>query len=103
MKSGLAAQLHAFLALVADGALRGRVSMVVVSDEMSFSPHGAPFVLDRHPELVGDAAIGAEPTSPDFVLFGEKGMTWIELRTTGEGGAAAFALAGAARSSRRPR
>jgi succinyl-diaminopimelate desuccinylase len=91
MKSGLAALLHAFLALVADRPFRGRLSIAVVSDEMSFSPHGAPLVLERHPELVGDAAIGAEPTSPDFVLFGEKGMVWIELRTTGEGGAAAFA------------
>ena len=91
MKSGLSAILHAFLALAAEGDFRGRVSIAVVSDEMSFSPHGAPLVLERLPELRGDAAIGAEPTSPDFVLFGEKGMTWVELRMTGEGGAAAFA------------
>ncbi len=91
MKSGLTTILYAFLALADRGGLRGRVSLCAVSDEMSFSPHGAPLVLAERPDLVGDASIGAEPTSPDFVLCGEKGMLWLEIRTTGDGGAAAFA------------
>jgi succinyl-diaminopimelate desuccinylase len=91
MKSGLTTLLYAFLALHEVGGFRGRVSLCAVSDEMSFSPHGAPHVLQERPDLVGDAAIGAEPTSPDFVLCGEKGMLWAELRTTGDGGAAAYA------------
>jgi succinyl-diaminopimelate desuccinylase len=91
MKSGLTTILYAFLALADRGDLPGRVSICAVSDEMSFSPHGAPLVLAERPDLAGDASLGAEPTSPDFVLCGEKGMLWLELRTTGDGGAAAFA------------
>ena len=91
MKSGLTTLLYAFLALHDRGGFRGRLSLCAVSDEMSFSPHGAPLVLAQRPELAGDASIGAEPTSPDFVLCGEKGMLWAEVRTTGDGGAAAFA------------
>jgi succinyl-diaminopimelate desuccinylase len=91
MKSGLTTILYAFLALAERGDLRGRLSVCAVSDEMSFSPHGAPLVLAERPDLVGDASIGAEPTSPDFVLCGEKGMVWLEVRTAGDGGAAAFA------------
>ena len=91
MKSGLTTILYAFLALADRGDLPGRLSLCAVSDEMSFSPHGAPLVLRERPDLAGDASIGAEPTSPDFVLCGEKGMLWLEVRTTGDGGAAAFA------------
>ncbi len=91
MKSGLTTILYAFLALAERGDLHGRLSLCAVSDEMSFSPHGAPLVLAQRPELAGDASIGAEPTSPDFVLCGEKGMLWLEVRTAGDGGAAAFA------------
>lgn len=92
MKSGLATLVFAFLALAADRTWPGRVSLLAVSDEMSFSPHGAPLVLERRPDLVGDAAIGAEPTSPDFVLLGEKGMLWVELETRGDSGAGAYAV-----------
>ena len=60
---------------------------------MSFSPDGAPHLLTERPDLAGDASIGAEPSSPDFVLCGEKGMLWAEVRTTGDGGAAAYAPA----------
>ena len=91
MKSGLTTLLYAFLALADRGGLPGRLSLCAVSDEMSFSPHGAPLVLVERPDLTGDASIGAEPTSPDFVLCGEKGMLWLEVRTVGDGGSAAFA------------
>jgi succinyl-diaminopimelate desuccinylase len=93
MKSGLASLVWAFLALANDPArLAGRLTLLAVSDEMSFSPHGAPLVLERRPELAGDAMIGAEPTSPDFVLFGEKGMAWVELTAHGSSAASAFAV-----------
>src|SRR4051794_34501207 len=91
MKSGLTTLLYAFLALHDQGGFRGRVSLCAVSDEMSFSPDGAPHLLAERPDLAGDASIGAEPTSPDFILCGEKGMLWAEVRTAGDGGAAAFA------------
>ena len=91
MKSGLTALIEAFCALAAAPDLAGTVSLLAVSDEMSFSPHGAPLVLERRPELAADGAIGTEPTSPDFVLIGEKGMLWLEVACSGDGGAGAFA------------
>jgi succinyl-diaminopimelate desuccinylase len=91
MKSGLATLVYAMIAHAEAGDVTGRLSLLAVSDEMSFSPHGAPLVLERRPDLTGDAVIGAEPTSPDFVLFGEKGMAWIELRAEGGTGAGAYA------------
>jgi succinyl-diaminopimelate desuccinylase len=91
MKSGLTALTYAYLALAALGSFRGRLMLLAVSDEMNFSPHGARLLEATRPELMGDAALDAEPTSPDFVLFGEKGMLWIEVRYQGESGAGAFA------------
>ncbi len=92
MKSGLATLVATLLAHAETRTFGGRLTLLAVSDEMSFSPHGAPLVLERRPDLVGDAVIGAEPTSPDFVLFGEKGMAWIELEAEGGSGAGAYAV-----------
>jgi succinyl-diaminopimelate desuccinylase len=91
MKSGLATLVYTLIAHAEQPDFAGRLTLLAVSDEMSFSPHGAPLVLERRPDLLGDAVIGAEPTSPDFVLFGEKGMAWIELTAEGGTGAAAYA------------
>jgi succinyl-diaminopimelate desuccinylase len=91
MKSGLSALLFAYLALAHTRAFSGRVTFMAVSDEMNFSPHGARWVLGQRPDLLGDAALDAEPTSPDFVLFGEKGMVWVEVICSGVSGAGAFA------------
>jgi succinyl-diaminopimelate desuccinylase len=91
MKSGMAALTYAYLALAQSRQFAGRVSLLAVSDEMSFSPHSARHVFATRPDLIGNAAIGAEPTSPDFVLFGEKGMLWIELTCTGDSASSAFA------------
>jgi succinyl-diaminopimelate desuccinylase len=92
MKSGLVTLLAATLALHRARGFAGRLTLLAVSDEMSFSPHGAPLVLERRPDLAGDACIGAEPTSPDVVLIGEKGMLWLEVETTGTAAAGAFAV-----------
>jgi succinyl-diaminopimelate desuccinylase len=91
MKSGLTALTYAYLALAELRQLKGRLTLLAVSDEMNFSPHGARLIAQARPELLGDAALDAEPTSPDFVLFGEKGMLWIEVTSRGESGAGAFA------------
>jgi succinyl-diaminopimelate desuccinylase len=91
MKSGMAALTYAFLALAQARDFAGRVSLMAVSDEMSFSAHSARHIFATRPDLIGDAAIDAEPTSPDFVLFGEKGMLWLELLTSGDSASSAFA------------
>jgi succinyl-diaminopimelate desuccinylase len=91
MKSGLTALLFAYLSLASQRQFNGRLTLLAVSDEMNFSPHGARLLVARRPDLLGDAVVDAEPTSPDFVLFGEKGMLWIEVTCKGASGAAADA------------
>lgn len=91
MKSGLTALLFAYIALATKRGFNGRLTLLAVSDEMNFSPHGARLLVARRPDLLGDVVVDAEPTSPDFVLFGEKGMVWIEIVCRGASGAAAFA------------
>lgn len=94
MKSGLTALLFAYLTLARTRDFTGRLTFLAVSDEMNFSPHGARLLADQRPDLFTDprhtAVIDAEPTSPDFVLFGEKGMLWIEVTCIGPGGSSAF-------------
>jgi len=91
MKSGLTALIFAYLTLATQRLFNGRLTLLAVSDEMNFSPHGARLLVAQRPDLLGDAVVDAEPTSPDFVLFGEKGMLWIEVTCKGASGAGAFA------------
>lgn len=79
MKGGLTALTYAYLTLAKLGGFKGRVSFLSVSEEMNFSPHGARMLVESRPDILGDAVLDSEPTSPDFILFGEKGMVWIEL------------------------
>lgn len=91
MKGGLTALIFAYLTMAKLGGFKGRLTLLAVSDEMNFSPHGARMLLDRRPDLLGDAVLGAEPTSPDFILFGEKGMVWIEIVCQGQSAHGSYA------------
>jgi succinyl-diaminopimelate desuccinylase len=90
MKAGLAASLFAFIYLHRlRGSLPGRVTLTAVSDEERFGPNGARFLLDRHPEVLGDVLLNAEPTGLGNMRFGEKAPLWITFtcRTPGAHGA----------------
>jgi succinyl-diaminopimelate desuccinylase len=94
MKGGLTALTYAYLTLAKRGEFNGRLTLLAVSDEMSFGPHGARLLVERRPDLLGDAVLDGEPTSPDFVLFGEKGMVWIEIVCRGQSGHGSYAARG---------
>ncbi len=68
----------------------GEIVATFVSDEETFGPYGARYLLDHCPEVMGDAVLSAECSGGDTVLFGEKGLIWLELEVTGPGGHAAY-------------
>lgn len=84
MKGGVAALLVAASRLHEDpNALSGALSLVLVCDEETFGPYGALGLLDRRPDLFGDALVSTEPSSLALLRVAERGLVW--LRVTFEG------------------
>jgi acetylornithine deacetylase/succinyl-diaminopimelate desuccinylase-like protein len=84
MKGGIAAMLSAFRALaVARDLWRGRVVLALGSDEESMGVRGTQHLLTTIPECRADACLIADAGSPRIARFGEKGMLWLKLSTTG--------------------
>ena len=67
-------------------AWRGEIVATFVSDEETFGPYGCRYLMDNNPEVIGDAVLSAECSGGDAVLFGEKGLIWLELDVEGPGG-----------------
>src|SRR5579872_6493919 len=69
--------------------LKGRLTLTCVSDEETFGPWGARYLMEHHPEVHGDCLLNGEPGSPYTIRFGEKGPLWLEftVRTKGAHGA----------------
>ena len=69
--------------------LKGRLTLTAVSDEETFGPWGARYLMEHHPEVHGDCLLNGEPGSPYSIRFGEKGPLWLEftVRTPGAHGA----------------
>jgi succinyl-diaminopimelate desuccinylase len=91
MKCGTTASIftYALLHRFRD-ALRGRLTLTVVSDEETGGRWGTGYLLDHHADAVmGDCVLNGEPSSPYTVRFGEKSMLWIifKVRTPGAHGA----------------
>ena len=63
--------------------------MTAVSDEETFGPWGARYLMQHHPEVHGDCCLNGEPSSPLSIRFGEKGPLWLKftVRTAGAHGA----------------
>lgn len=104
MKNGTAALLFAYgwLARLAD-RLPGRVSLTAVSDEETGGTWGAQYLVDKHPEVLGDCLLNAEPGAPTTIRFGEKGLFRIAItvRTPGCHGAYAHKSPSATRIAAR--
>lgn len=92
MKAGLTALLTSYLILAKTNLFNGRLTLLAVSDEENFSPHGARYVMRQCPELLPNAVLCGEPTGMDRVAFGEKGMVWIESFCHESSGHGALAL-----------
>ena len=89
MKCGTTASIFAYLYLHRlRERLRGKLTLTVVSDEETFGPWGARYLIEHHPEIHGDCCLSGEPSDPRTVRFGEKGPLWLKftIRTPGAHG-----------------
>jgi succinyl-diaminopimelate desuccinylase len=90
MKTGTTASIMTYRLLhrIKD-RLKSRLTLTAVSDEETFGPWGARYLMEHRPEVHGDCVLNGEPGSPYSVRFGEKGSLWLEftVRTPGAHGA----------------
>ena len=83
MKGALAALTFAFAWLGRHrSTLPGRVTYTAVADETVFGPDGAGFLLERRPDLRGDALICGEGPGDMTLGVAEKGVLWIAFEAT---------------------
>ena len=89
MKAGTSASIftYCYLHRVREH-LKGRLTLTAVSDEETFGPWGARYLMD-HADVHGDCLLNGEPSSPLTIRFGEKGPLWLKftVRTRGAHGA----------------
>lgn len=69
--------------------LRGRLTLTCVSDEETFGPWGAQYLMQHHPEILGDTLLNGEPCAHQ-IRFGEKGILWLEFRISTPGAHGAY-------------
>jgi succinyl-diaminopimelate desuccinylase len=91
MKCGTTASIAAYTYLhrLRD-RLSGTLTLTAVSDEETFGPWGARYLMEHHaPEVLGDCCLNGEPSGPITIRFGEKGLLWLRIavRTRGAHGA----------------
>jgi len=91
MKCGTTASLFTFyyLSRIHD-QLKGRLTLTVVSDEETFGPWGARYLMEHHPEVLGDCCLNGEPSSPYTIRFGEKGLLWLSFMVSTRGAHGAY-------------
>ncbi len=91
MKAGTTASIftYAYLHRLKE-QLHGQLTLTAVSDEETFGPYGARYLMEHHPEVHGDALLNGEPSSPWSVRFGEKGPLWLEITVNTAGAHGAY-------------
>jgi len=90
MKCGSTASIFTFIYLSRmRERLKGKLTLVMVSDEETFGPWGARYLSEHHPEVFGDCCLNGEPSGMSTLRFGEKGPLWLRfhVKTRGAHGA----------------
>ena len=96
MKCGTSASLITFIYLHRlRGKLAGRLSLSAVSDEETGGRWGTGYLMDHHPEIIGECCLNGEPGSPHVVRIGEKGPLWARFTVVGPGGHGGYPNRGA--------
>jgi len=84
MKGGMACSLLAASLLARHrDAWSGEIVLTLAGDEENMGSLGTGWMLDHVPHSKGDANICGDVGSPKVVRFGEKGLMWVEVETTG--------------------
>ena len=95
MKCGLAIALSVYIYLHRmRGSIAGSLTFSAVSDEIVLGGGGTAYLMDRAPEILGDACLIAEPSGLPTIRFGEKGPIRLRFRVRSNGGHGAFAHLG---------
>jgi succinyl-diaminopimelate desuccinylase len=90
MKAGTSASVFTFHYLYrVREHLKGKLTLTAVSDEETFGPWGARYLMD-HAEVHGDCLLNGEPSSPLTVRFGEKGPLWLKITVHTKGAHGAY-------------
>jgi succinyl-diaminopimelate desuccinylase len=101
MKGAVAAAIAAASMLAERrDAWSGRVTFTAVSDEVVFGDNGAAHLLDVLPDVEGDAMICGEGAGFRRLAVGEKGVLWLAITATGDGGHSSAVRPGASASAR---
>lgn len=91
MKCGTTASIFTYIYLSRlKDRLNGKLTLTAVSDEETFGPYGARYLMEHHPEVHGDALLNGEPSGPLSVRFGEKGPLWLEFTVLTAGAHGAY-------------
>ena len=82
--------------------LKGKLTLTCVSDEETFGPWGARYLIKNHPEVHGDTLLNGEPCAHE-IRFGEKGILWLNItvQTPGAHGAYEHASPSATKTAAR--
>ena len=84
MKGGIACSLLAALLLAENrDAWDGEIVLTLAGDEENMGSLGSGYLLQNFSHAAGDANICGDVGSPKVVRFGEKGLMWVEIETTG--------------------
>lgn len=87
MKSGVAASVMAFRLLAEfRDSWTGEAVLTLVGDEETGGTWGTEYLLGHIDDATGDAMINGDTGSPEIVRFGEKGLVWLNLQSTGQAG-----------------
>ncbi len=92
MKAGTAASIltYVFLSSVQD-QLKGKLTLTAVSDEETGGTWGTQYLVDNHPDMLGDCVLNGEPSTANTIRFGEKGPLWLQMKVNTPGGHGAYA------------
>jgi succinyl-diaminopimelate desuccinylase len=90
MKAGTTASIWTYYYLYRiRESLHGRLTLTCVSDEETFGPWGARYLVKHYPEVLGDTLLNGEPCAHQ-IRFGEKGILWLEFRISTPGAHGAY-------------
>ncbi len=90
MKAGTTASIFTYYYLHRIRShLKGKLTLTCVSDEETFGPWGARYLVEYHPEILGDTLLNGEPCAHQ-IRFGEKGILWLKFTINTKGAHGAY-------------
>jgi len=91
MKAGTTASIftYRYLSRIRE-KLKGKLTLTCVSDEETFGPWGARYLIEHCPEVHGDCLLNGEPSGTNTIRFGEKGPLWLAFTVTTPGAHGAY-------------